>query len=267
MSPNYARAKGSVSKALLGALLLSLPSLMVTAPLHAGVITYEEILEDLNQPLVFFDFLQNLQRTRTLGDGSPPVVTENDLVIQLQNAVSGSFGRWGTDPVMYSHVFQSVGMVDSFMLASLEILAASVSPTPPPGFPPEFFELLFGIGTPDDPVVVDGVMIGFLTPGHPFKETTLEFSTGDTALIALLLENDRIRVTITPMGPGSIGEPDGDKISVRSSAFQVTYQTQAVPEPGAAALLAAGLLAAGLYSKGSKGSKGSKARRRQVRLR
>ncbi len=258
MSPNYARAKASVSKALLGVLLLSLPSLMVTAPLHAGVITYEEILEDLNDPLVFIDVIQNLQRTRTLGDGSSPVVEGSDLTILLQNGVSGSFGRWVRDPVMYSHVFHSVGAVDSFVLASLEILASSVSPTPPPGFPPDFFELLFGIGTPDDPVVVDGNFIGYLTPGHPLKETTFEFSTGDTALIALLLENDRIRVTITPMGPGSIGEPEGDKIRVRSSAFQVTYQTQAVPEPGAAALLAAGLLAAGLCSK---------ARRRQVRLR
>lgn len=250
MSSNHARARGRwVSPALLGVLL----SFLGSAPLHAGVITYEEILEDLNSPPVFFDFLQNLQRTRTLGDGSLPEVENNNLLIQLQNGVSDSFGRWGTDPVTYSHVFDSVGTVDSFLLASLQIRAASVSPTPPPGFPPEFFELLFGIGTPDDPVVVDGLFIGYLTPGHPLQETTFQYSTGDTALIALLLENNRIRVSITPMGPGSIGEAEGDKVSVRSSTFRVTYR---VPEPAGASLLVAALLAAGLARK-----------RRQARLR
>ena len=254
MFPNCNRATGRrVSRALLGALL----SLMAVAPLQAAVITYEEIIEDLNAPLVFIDVIQNLQRTRTLGDGSPPEVEGNNLAIIVQNGVSASFGRWVNDPITYSHVFHSVGAVNSFVLASLEILASSVSPTPPEGFPPDFFELLFGIGTPDDPVDVDGNFIGYLTPGHPLQETTFQFSTGDTALIALLLENDRVRVTITPMGPGSIGEADGDKIRVRSSTFQVTYQTQAVPEPGSAVLLAVGLLAAGL----------SRARRRQVRLR
>jgi len=232
---------------------------MATTPLHAGLVTYEEILLDLNDPLVFVDVIQNLQRTRTLGDGSPPEVEDGNINIIVQNGVSASFGRWVREPITYSHVFHSVGTVDSFVLASLEILASSVSPTPPPGFPPDFFELLFGIGTPDDPVDVDGNFIGYLTPGHPLKETTFEFSTGDTALIALLLENDRVRVTITPTGPGPIAEAQGDKIRVRSSTFQVTYRTQAVvPEPGTATLLAAGLLAARLYSK---------SRRRQVRLR
>jgi hypothetical protein len=250
MSPRFIPVK--LRGALLGVLLV----LGSTAPLQAGVITYEEILEDLNDPLVFVDFLQNLQRTRTLGDGSPPEIEGNNRLIRVQNNVSPSFGRWGTDEVTYSHVFHSVGEVDSFLLASLEIRAASVSPTPQEGVPPpDFFELLFGIGIPDDPVVVDGQLIGYLTPGHPLQTTTFQYSTGDTALIELLLENDRINVSITPLGPGPILEGNGDKVSVRSSTLRVTYQTGSAPEPGTGLLFSGGLLAAGL------------ARKRQARLR
>ena len=243
-------------------LALFLLLVMGTAPSYAGVITYEEILEDENAPFVYVDVLQNLTRTRTLGDGSPPNVQVVDAFIAplLFNHVSDSFGVWVHEPITYTHVFQPVGTVDSFLLVSLGILASSVSGTPEPGTPLiDFFELLFGIGTPDDTIVVDNQPIGFLTPGRPLEETAFQFSTGDTALIALLLEdNNRVRVTITPAGPGPIAEPDGDKVRVRSSTFQVTYQTQAVPEPGTMTLLVAGLLAAGLRSK---------ARRRQVRLR
>jgi len=252
MSAHQARdGDRRVFRALLSALFV----LGCASPLRAGLITYEEILEDLNDPLVFIDVLQNLQRTRTLGDGSLPDITDNDLFIRVQNEVSDGFGRWQREPVTYAHVFHSVGPVDSFMLVSFQISAASVSPNPGEGFPPDSIELLLGIGEPDDPVEAEGIPLGYLTPGNPFAETVFEFSSGDTALIALLLDQDRIRVRITPTGPGWIGEAEGDKISVRSSTFRATYNTQAIPEPGAAGLLAAGLLAAGL------------ARRRQVRLR
>lgn len=240
--------------ALLGALLV-LGLLGSTAPLQAGVITYEEILRDLNDPLVFLDVLQNLQRTRTLGDGSPPQVTDNNLLIKLQNEVSDSFGRWVAEPITYTHVFDSVGSVDSFTLLSLTIEAASVSPNPGEGFPPDSIELLLGIGDPDDPVEAEGELLGFLTPGNPIAQTVFEFSTGDTAWIGLVLANNRLAITITPSGPGSIGEADGDKISVRSSTLRVTYQTGSVPEPGTGLLFLGGLLAAGL------------ARKRQARLR
>ena len=58
-----------------------------------------------------------------------------------------------------------------------------------------------------------------------------------------MLENNRLDVTITPVGPGFIGEPDGDKISIRSSSFALTYT---IPEPSTYILLAALLAAVGV---------------------
>ena len=220
-------------------------------PLRAAVITYEEVIRDTKDPLVFFDFRRDLERSRSLGDGSSPLVELDDAVIEAQNLVSDSFGRWGREPIAYSHVFQAVAPVESFLLASLKISAASVSGTPDNPLIPDFFELLLGLGTPDDMVVVDGIFVGYLNPANPFAEVTVEFSTGDAAVLGVLLADNRLDVTIIPMGPGFIGEPpvepeepgepNGDKIAVRSSTLSVTYT---VPEPASVTLLLAAGVAA-----------------------
>jgi hypothetical protein len=227
----------------------------LAAPLSASVITYEETIQDTKDPLVFFDTRRDLERSQTLGDGSAPLVELDDAVIVTQNSVSDSFGRWVSDPVTYTHLFLPVGPVLKFDSASLQITAASVSGTPTVGPPPDLIEFLFGLGTPDDPVSANGQFLGYLNPANPFKEVMWQFSTGDSALIGLLLADDRLNVTVTPLGPGFIGEkpddpsePNGDKIAVRSSTLSVTYR---VPEPTSMTLLLAAGLAAALVRKRS----------------
>ena len=223
-------------------LLTMVGILAAQGSLYAGVITYEEFIEDLAGPL----FAQNLERTRNFGDGTTEVTT-NGLIfrpVTNQNAVSPNFGRWSNQPVTYSHEFVPIGPVASFNMVRLSIAASSVSGTPDP---PVLINLLLGLGDPDDPVTVgnNDIFLGFLTPGGPgpLATTVFEFSTGNEAEILLLLDGNRMDITITPMGPGLILEPDGDRISVRSSLFQMTY---VVPEPATSLLLGVGLLVGGL---------------------
>jgi hypothetical protein len=212
--------------------------------LEAGVITYVETLEDLNNPLVYLENFvpTNLDRTRSLGDGSPPQHQGIDLIIQNQNDVSHLFGQWTSDPVTYSHVFIPVGPISSFDTLRLTITAASVN-TEPDSVLPDLIEILLGTGQDDDPVHGDGVFLGFL-PSSPFLgQSTFQFETGNAILIGLLLANNRLDITVTPTGPGVLGEQEHDRIAVRSSTLQATY---AVPEPGTLSLLALSLLAAGI---------------------
>jgi len=215
--------------------------LVAAAPSWATAITYEETLEDLNNPFVVFDFPQNLQRTRNFGDGSPPSVLDNDLLISFLNDVSDNFGKWDAEPVTYSHIFVPIGPVESFESLRLTITAASVNTAPGEGFPPDFIEIILGLGTPDDPVEGDGTPLGFFPPSPFFGESTFVFDTESALLIGMFLADDRLDVTITPTGPGFLLEPNGDKISVRSSRLEVTYN---VPEPATVSLLALALLAA-----------------------
>lgn len=225
-------------------------ALLTALPVQAGVITYEEILEDVNNPFVVFDFPQDLLRTRTLGDGSLPAVQDADFIINFQNEVSNNFGRWSADEVSYKHVFVPVGDVAAFQLLRLTITAASVNTAPTPGPPLDFIEIILGTGDPDDTVLGDGVFFGFL-PGSPFfAESTFEFESGNAAQIALLLNDNELEINITPLGPGGLFEPEGDRISVRSSTLQVTYAL--VPEPSMLSLLAL-LLVAGNLARGRGG--------------
>lgn len=216
-------------------------ALLSALPVQAGLVTYEEILEDVNNPFVVFDFPQDLVRTRTLGDGSAPDVDNGDFAIGNQNDVSNNFGRWTADEVSYTHVFIPIGDVASFQFLKLTITAASVNTSPTPGPPPDFFEIILGTGEPDDAVLGDGVFFGFL-PGSPFfAESTFTLENGNSAQIALLLNDNELAINITPLGPGGLFEPEGDRISVRSSTLQVTY---VVPEPSMLLLFPL-LLAAG----------------------
>jgi hypothetical protein len=227
-------------------------ALLAAFPAQAGVITYEEILEDVNNPFVVFDilFAQDLVRTRTLGDGSAPDIVGGDFAISFQNDVSPNFGLWTASPVSYKHVFIPVGDVATFDLLKLTITAASVNTAPTDGPPPDFIEIILGTGDPDDVVLGDGVFFGFL-PGSPFfAESTFELENGNSAQIALLLNDNELEINITPLGPGGLFEPEGDRISVRSSTLQVTYA--AVPEPSTLSLLAL-LLAAGKLARSRRG--------------
>jgi hypothetical protein len=114
-----------------------------------------------------------------------------------------------------------------------------VNTAPGEGFPPNFIEILLGLGTPDDPVLGDETDLGFFPSSPFFGESTFVFDSGDVLLIGLLLADDRLNVTITPTGPGFLLEPEGDKISVRSSTLEVTYN---VPEPATVSLIPLALL-------------------------
>lgn len=230
----------------------ALASLAASVPAQAGIITYEEALVDARSFLPPIDYIRNLERTRSLGDGSVQT-TGDDSLIELENAVGEAFGRQSFDPVTYSHLFFPLGPVETFHLLTLQIVVGSVSGEPSSALP-DSIELLLGLGDPNDPVAVEGELLGYLSPTNPFATTTFEFSTGNAALIDLWLLDDRLDVTITPTGPGFIlePEPEGDRISVRSSTLQVQYE---LPEPVTLALLGTGLL--GVLG----------ARRRQARLR
>jgi hypothetical protein len=218
-------------------------------PVQAGVITYEEILEDVNNPFVVFDFPQDLLRTRNLGDGSLPAVQDADFIINFQNDVSNNFGKWTAAKSPSNHVFIPVGDVATFQFLKLAITAASVNTAPTRAFP-DFIEIILGIGEPDDAVLGDGVFFGFL-PGSPFfAESTFELENGNSAQIALLLNDSELAINITPLGPGGLFEPEGDRISVRSSTLQVTYAV--VPEPSTLSLLAL-LLVAGKLTRARAG--------------
>lgn len=239
--------------AIRAAILVGSFAFLSALPVQAGVITYEEILEDVNNPFVIFDvgpFAQDLVRTRTLGDGSPPDIDNGDFAIAIQNDVSNNFGKWTADEISYKHVFIPVGDVATFELLKLTITAASVNTAPTDGPPADFIEIILGTGDPDDVVLGDGVFFGFL-PGSPFfAESTFALENGNSAQIALLLNDNELGFSITPLGPGGLFEPDGDRISVRSSTLQVTYAV--VPEPSTLSLLAL-FLAAGKLARARSG--------------
>ena len=121
-------------------LLTMVGILAAQGPLYAGVVSYEEFIEDLAGPLI----LNQLQRTRNFGDGTTQVTTDG-VTVTNENDVSANFGRFTDQPVTYSHEFVPIGPVASFEVLRLSIAANSVS-----GDPDSFVQinLLLGLGDP-----------------------------------------------------------------------------------------------------------------------
>lgn len=207
------------------------------------IVTYTEILDDINDNGVFntdgvlLDVGRNLERTRILGDGT--VIQQSvDSIINAENVVSSNFGLSTLSPITYSHAFIAVPPVGQFMMASLTLDVFSVS-----GTPTNLIELIFGIGpTPNDPVFLDGSLVGFLEPGGPFVETTTTFSDTNEVVISLLLADDMLNVAILPAGTGLLAFPD--TLAVRTSTFAVEYVP--VPEPLGISLMIIALASLGM---------------------
>jgi len=214
----------SVRVLFVGVLLLAL-----SRPAAASTVTYTETIEDLNFATFFdlFDFTRDLTRTRTLGDGTVQVETD-DATIVSENALSDNWGLSTFTAIGWNHLYDFVPPVEIFLRGSVTLNVIGVDPST------------------SHPVFIEFFPVGDLTPGGTDVESTTTFSTDGLAdpnfVLSLELADNALHVEIFPLL--------ADVLTIRSSTAELTYTARdegitAVPEPASAVLLLSGLAAGG----------------------
>lgn len=200
------------------AAMLAAPRAAVAAP-----VTYTEKIEDLNffTFLDLFDVTRDLTRTRTFGDGTSGVETD-DATIVTENALSDNFGlSTALVPMTWQHLFAPVSGVDTFIQGKLTLEMIGVEAD----FP--------------DFVFIEFFPVGAMTVGGTDTLSTTIISTAGfpdpDGLISLTLADGKLDVMAWPLLL--------DFMTIRSSTLEVTYEPVAVPEPTTAVLLLSGLAA------------------------
>jgi hypothetical protein len=201
-------------------LLAGVLFLAAARPAAAETITYTETIADSSYATLFdlFDLTRDLTRTRTFGDGSIQVETDDATIIS-ENALSDTWGFSTFFPMVWTHIFPLDPSATTFLHASLTLDVIGVDS-----------------GLPDI-VFVDFFPVGALTPGATDVQSTTYLSTDGLAdpnsAIAFFLADGQLNVIILPLIL--------DFMTIRSSTLEVTYDADPVPEPTTAVLLMSGL--------------------------
>ena len=193
------------------------------SPAAAAPVTYTEQIEDLNffTFLDLFDTTRDLTRTRSLGDGTSVVETD-DATIVSENVLSDNWGiSTAVVPMTWQHIFAPLTGVDTFLYGKLTIEMIGVDADFPDFLFVEFFP-------------VAALTVG----GMDTLSTTIVSTDGipdPNALITLILADGKLDVMAWPLLL--------DFMTIRSSTVEVTYEPVPVPEPATAVLLLGGLAA------------------------
>jgi hypothetical protein len=199
-------------------------ALLATAhPAGAAPITYSETIEDSMFTTFsdLFDGTRDLTRTRTFGDGTSAIETD-DAIIAGENVLSDNWGvSTALTPMTWQHVFDPLTAVETYLKATLTLEVIGVDA--------DFPDLVF----------VEFFPVGALTVGGTDTQSTTTISTDGlfdpNAVIAFILADGKIDVMAWPLLL--------DFMTIRSSTLEVTYDPVPVPEPATAVLLLSGLAA------------------------
>lgn len=187
-------------------------SLLAAAPVSADVI-YREKIEDL------FDIGRNLTRTRTLGDGTVLVETD-DAAIVAENLLSDNWGMLTLDEFSWSHLFVFEPPVGTFLQGTLTLE-------------------VIGVQNQVNLVFVESFLVGTLTPGGPgIPSTTLLTTAGlpdPAGVLSTFLADLKLDASVEPVLL--------DFVTIKSSTVEVSYVP--VPEPATMLLVSGGLVAGG----------------------
>lgn len=193
------------------ALLVGLTVLAAT-PASADVI-YSERIEDVGLIGV------NLTRTRTLGDGTVLVET-NDATIVAENLLSDNWGMLTLDAFSWSHLFIFDPPVGTFLQGTLTLEVTGVQ---------NDFDLVF----------VETFLVGTLTQGGSgVTSTTLLTTAGlpdPAGVLSTFLADLKLDASVDPTLL--------DFVTIKSSTVEVSYVP--VPEPATLLLVSGGLMAGG----------------------
>ena len=187
-------------------------SLLAAAPASADAI-YSERIEDVGL------IGRNLTRTRTLGDGTVLVET-NDATIVAENLVSENWGMSTLDPFGWSHLFVFDPAVGTFLQGTLTLEVIGVQ---------NDFDLVF----------VETFLVGTLTQGGPGVTSTTLLSTAGlpdpAGVLSTFLADLKLDASVDPTLL--------DFVMIKSSTVEVSYVP--VPEPATLLLVSGGFVAGG----------------------
>jgi hypothetical protein len=212
----------SFSPALLAVLVL-----LIAAPASADVI-YRERIEDASFTtfLDLFDGVRSLTRTRTLGDGTVLVETD-DATIVAENLLTDNWGLSTANAFNWSHLFVFDPPVGTFLQGTLtlEVIGAQQNAQ----------------GGQVDLVFVESFIVGVLSPGGVDTPSTTLLTTAGlpdpTGVLATFLADLRLDVGVLPL-PLFL-----DFMTIKSSTVEVSYVP--VPEPATMWLVTGGLAVGG----------------------